>query len=374
MFFAFRKYLHLVRHYLLVRPERTPIGRIRRRFLLLLPLIELPTFICLLLDHLFFPSHRRLAIRQPVFVIGNPRSGTTLFHRLLSHDQEHFHSFRTWEILFPSILQQRVIAGLGRRDARRGGTLRRRIEAFEARRLGSFAKIHQIGLFLPEEDGKLLLHVLASPDLTWFFPPEEFGPLTRFDREIAPGLQQRILAFYAGCIRRHASVWGRDRQLLSKNPFFTGKIRALRQAFPDCRFVCLVRNPLETIPSTINMTRTIMKIPVGPNEMLDRAIYAQLKDYYLYALEQLSDMPAERCAFVTYDELVRAPDQVVTELYRRFGLDISPAFAAQLTAETCAVRERQSAHRYSLADTAITQAEILADLKPIFDRFGFQTK
>ena len=35
------------------------------------------------LDHLFYPRHRKQPIDRPIFIIGNPRSGTTFLHRLL---------------------------------------------------------------------------------------------------------------------------------------------------------------------------------------------------------------------------------------------------------------------------------------------------
>jgi len=34
------------------------------------------------LDHLFYPRHRKQAIDRPIFVMGNPRSGTTCPDRL----------------------------------------------------------------------------------------------------------------------------------------------------------------------------------------------------------------------------------------------------------------------------------------------------
>ena len=36
-----------------------------------------------LFDDLLFPGYRSQEVKQPVFIIGNPRSGTTFLHRLL---------------------------------------------------------------------------------------------------------------------------------------------------------------------------------------------------------------------------------------------------------------------------------------------------
>jgi hypothetical protein len=377
MFAVAAIYLRLAGRYLLGRPANAAdvrVCRARRRFLVAFPLFEIPTVVCLALDRIFFPSHARRPIRQPVFIIGNPRSGTTLFHRLLSRDRERFHCFRTWEIFAPSILQQRVAAWLGRRDARRGGRLRRRIEAAEARRFAGFAHIHRVGLFLPEEDGKVLIHVLASAFLTWFFPPREFGSLVRFDLDVPADRQRSILAFYAACVRRHAYAQGGARQLLSKNPMFTGMITALQRAFPDCKFVCLVRNPLDTIPSTISLSRALMGRNDQPDATIDRAIYAQLCFFYRHALDGLAALPPDRCVFVKYDELLRDPRQTVEGVYRQLGFATTSAFAAELAREETSIRTTRSEHRYSLDACAVTRDEIVADLRPVFDRFSFDTR
>src|ERR1041385_1528928 len=42
------------------------------------------------LDHLFFPEFKRQPVREPVFIVAPPRSGTTLTQKLMSLDQDRF--------------------------------------------------------------------------------------------------------------------------------------------------------------------------------------------------------------------------------------------------------------------------------------------
>src|SRR6201995_5278706 len=49
----------------------------------LLPVRQAISATTLGLDHLFYPRHRKQSIDRPIFIIGNPRSGTTFLHRLL---------------------------------------------------------------------------------------------------------------------------------------------------------------------------------------------------------------------------------------------------------------------------------------------------
>ena len=73
--------------------HETDPRRRRKLFSLLLlrvPLVAGINAICFALDPLLFPGLRRTEIREPVFVIGHGRSGTTHLHDLLYQDEERF--------------------------------------------------------------------------------------------------------------------------------------------------------------------------------------------------------------------------------------------------------------------------------------------
>ncbi len=80
-------------------------------------LIELINWIGLMLDAVFFSSYRSQKIREPVFIVGVMRSGTTFLHRLMARDEAHFTSMKHWEILFaPSIIQKKIFNAIGAAD------------------------------------------------------------------------------------------------------------------------------------------------------------------------------------------------------------------------------------------------------------------
>ena len=60
------------------------------------------------LDHLVYPRHRKQAIDRPIFIIGNPRSGTTFLHRLLLGAGD-MAAFELWEMLFPAITARKLL-------------------------------------------------------------------------------------------------------------------------------------------------------------------------------------------------------------------------------------------------------------------------
>ena len=92
--------------------------------------------VCFFLDRILFPGLRDVEVREPIFMVGHARSGTTLTHRLLSKDTDRFSSFLLYELYFPSLLQKKLIRAGARLDARLlGGFLERRVRAWEERLL-----------------------------------------------------------------------------------------------------------------------------------------------------------------------------------------------------------------------------------------------
>ena len=60
------------------------------KYTLTLPFIAF----CWVLDDLLFPDYRALTIRNPVFIVAQPRSATTFLHRTLAADNKSFFSIR----------------------------------------------------------------------------------------------------------------------------------------------------------------------------------------------------------------------------------------------------------------------------------------
>ena len=136
-----------------------------------IPLVAAFHALCMALDHVLFPGFRRCAVREPVFVIGHARSGTSLLHELLARDGERFSTFLTWELFLPAIVQKKLVRGLGRLDrAWLGGAVDRRIKAFEDRAFAKGREMHPMSLTRPEEDEFLFAASCASGVWVLLFP------------------------------------------------------------------------------------------------------------------------------------------------------------------------------------------------------------
>jgi hypothetical protein len=374
MYFDFPTYFKIIR--LVITDKPSP-----RRWLAhfsILSLLSLWAFLnalCLQLDRLLFPAYRKVWIEKPLFIVGNARSGTTLFHRLLCEDEERFVYFRTWEILFPSLLQKKAINALTSAARRFFPNPFRRLAAWEGRQLQSLKAMHPIGIDKPEEDEFLLLIPFASATLAVLFPYlDRLTELADFDGRPAP-VRRRIMQVYRECVARQLHLHGGDRTLVSKNPSFVSKLRSLAEEFPDAKFVYLIRNPFETIPSLLKLMRTVWEglgLDSSHIESSTRQLAMGCMRDYCYAMEVLAELPADRYAIVQYTELVADPKATVERVYQQLELSVSPAFEERLAAERSRQKRHQSFNVYSLEQFGISEAELTRELGPILERFGFR--
>ena len=380
MYFDFRTFFRLA-YLSFFKWQDTPLPLTFKRvvfltaFFTIFPLVQLFNGICFLLDDIFFPNWRKTKITKPIFIVGNPRSGTTFIHRVMARDEDRFFCFRTWELIFPAIIQKKALSLLGRIDRLAGSILSKRTKRKEQEFFNNFNRIHRIGLFSPEEDDKLLVHNFSFHGLIWFFPFDELSRFHHFDQLVKPKDRKRIMTFYKNCLKRQAFFKGADRHLLSKNPVSSLKIDSLYEYFPDCRIIYMVRNPLEVVPSTINMAHEIWS-RTGKMEggyPFQSKVYDTVKLFYNYPLSRLAQAPQYSYTMVKYEDLVRHPSQVIQAVCLHLGFQITPQFQKILEEEEERARGYISSHVYSLDQFQIPREQIISDLDHVFKRFNFST-
>src|SRR5262249_38697202 len=123
-----------------------------------------------LLDHLLFPGFKKQELKEPVFIIAPPRSGTTLVQNLLSYDDNRFVHLKMYQTIFPAVCFQKLFDWIGAIDAQLGKPLSRLLGWFEKRWFGGWDEMHKMRLNQPEEDDALFLYAFASEAIFMLFP------------------------------------------------------------------------------------------------------------------------------------------------------------------------------------------------------------
>lgn len=314
---------------------------------------------------------RAIEVRRPLFLVGPPRCGTTRLFRLLAADEARFTSFKAWQLLLPSLLEQRAARGLARLDAASGGPLRRRLDEHQRRRFQEFDRIHLTRLAEPEEDEFLFMYPFASELWALGLPvPEALLEYRHFDR-LPEARRAALMRYYEGCVRRHLAFDGGGRQLLSKNTVFCNKLGSVAQTFPDAIFVLLVRHPCESVPSLLSLIEAMRAgMRVGRVIDQDRIVDFGL-DCYRNGLDAIEAMPAHRRLLVRYEELVRSPRALVERIYRHFDLPLTPETAARLAHEEQAAARYESQHGYARERPGLSQAQLARRASDVIARLGY---
>ena len=329
----------------------------------------------LLLDDLIYPDYEDIKIKEPVFIIGNPRSGTTFLQRLLARDTKTFLSMRTWEIFgAPSILMRRFVRNILRIGRTIGVPITRRIRRMEKLWKESDA-IHRLKLRSPEEDDLLLIHIFSTIRI-WSYAAmlKEAHPYIYYDEMISSKDKKRIMDFYEGCIQRHYYYHGGPkRHYLSKNPNFTPAIDTLLSKYPDAKFIYLIRNPLNAVPSHLSLKEREWQMLGSPLEdyACREFILEASEHWYKYPMSVLKNLPDDQKIIVKFEDLIKDAELVVKQIYDRFGFSISETFDSILNYETDRARNHQSKHTYSLDEMGLTREQIMTRYKDVFSEFDY---
>ncbi len=327
------------------------------------------------LDELFHPEHRDQKIDRPVFVFANPRSGTTLVHRLISMDDEVFTTIKLYQTIFPSVTATRTFKRLVEvAQTSVGGVLNRVYEFFNNPLESRWTEVHHLSLDQPEEDVCTLLWSLQSPALGLLFPfMDDLQSQTWLDRQ-SPEQRAAFMDSYESTLKRHVYEAG-GKRFLNKNVFFTPSVRSMYERFPDAAFVYLIRNPIDGLPSFLNMFYQAWKAhspSIRPDGEEIQALKRLGYDYYRYALECRREIPKNQFIVIRYEDLVRDPKSTILGLYGRLDMPVSEAFEAKLDEAIKVHRDWESSRDFGLDFFGVTPEEVYSELRDVFEEFGYE--
>ena len=306
-------------------------------------------------DREIYPEIGRQEIREPLFIVGLPRSGTTLLHILLAADPSH-RAPLTWEVMSPSPPTSKDRDQRIRQATRNLAMLRWLAPTFES--------VHATGAELPQECVSLMSPTFMSDQFDtmynvpsyreWFFN-QDLRPAYEFHRRSLQQLQ----------FRKSAERW------VLKAPAHMFAAPTLLSTYPDARFVQIHRDPIgavASVSSLVTILRRVFSDDVDPIQIGRDAMtyWAQALKTFLSVRDQL---PAERVCDLRYDDVRRDPIAAARCVYQHFGWSLSSeieqrmrAVLAQQSSQTNGV------HRY---DSAYFRLDDMNGFAEYCERFGF---
>ena len=299
-------------------------------------------------------------IREPLFIVGLPRSGTTLLHTLLAADPEHRVPL-TWEVMTPS--------------PPTGDNERRRIQRATQRcnclnwLAPTFRHVHAVGAELPQECVGLMTPSFMSDQFdTMYYVPSYRAWFFRQDLLPAYEYHRRFLQHLQ--FRRGARRW------ILKAPTHMSALPTLLSVYPDALFVQTHRAPLEamaSVSSLITILRRVFSDAVDPFMVCRDAIqyWSQTLDTFLQERDRL---PRKRICDLDFLEIRRDPIAAIRRIYQHFGWLLSPEAEQRMRAVLARQpREQYGNHRYDLSQFGFDPAEAARAFAAYCEQFGFSS-
>jgi hypothetical protein len=303
-------------------------------------------------------------IRQPLFVTGLPRTGTTLLHGLLAVDPAH-RAALNWEMLLPSPPPDRAHY----RTDRRIELAERQIRWFQ-RLTPEFRRIHPVGARLPEECLIITSHSFMSFQFqTSHYVPSYQAWLESQDLRPAYQVHRHFL--------QHLQWHGPRGRWILKAPAHLFGIDALLAVYPDAGVVFTHRDPLEVVPSLTSMhtvLRSTFSDGVDPLA-IGSEVSRRWADGITRAL-RARDAAARPDRFfdVQYTDLVRDPMSAVRRIYAHFDMPLTaPAEERMRRFLAQHPKDKHGRHQYSLQQFGFDAGEERQRYRAYCERFGLGT-
>jgi hypothetical protein len=284
-------------------------------------------------------------VRAPIFVLGLPRTGTSILHELLAQDPENRVPM-TWEVMWPWPAPERATFDTDPRIAR----AERHFAGID-RMLPEFKRMHPMGARFPQECVALMAHDFASmlfhtthrvPSYQAWLDGIDWRPVYASHRR-----QLQYLQWHAPATR-----W------VLKSPGHLWTLDALVAEYPDARIVQTHRDPLRVVASLASLVsylRGMASDRVDPRE-IGADWTARLAAGLTHTMEVRGRglVPAARVFDVQFREFVGHEIATVRRLYAHFGLALSAEAEARMRAFLAAnPRDKHGTHRYALADAGL---------------------
>ena len=302
-----------------------------------------------------FRQHPEIAeqpIERPIFVVGPPRSGTTIFHDLLAMDPGNRVPL-SWETCYPLPPPESATFRTDARIAQVQADLDR-----VDRLIPEFKTMHPMGAERAQECVAITSHDLASMVYQTQFD------VPTYDRWVLEHDMKSALQWH----RRFLQVlqWKAPGERWAlKSPQHLWHLQHVHREYPDALFVQTHRDPVRVLVSISSLVATLRRLAS------DDVSLPRVAEYYAQALAKGYDntvayrrsgnLPESQVVDLYFHDFIADQVGTVRRAYEHFGLELSdPAAAAMHAFLDDNPADKHGTHLYSFADIGIDEREARA--------------
>lgn len=324
----------------------------------------------LLTDRLrFFDDRKRYpladeTIDRPMFATGEPRSGTTLCHALMSVDPDA-RALRFWEVMHPSP-PPGTVSGPDPRIPQ-CDTEWREINAKMPKWLHCHPYNDMLGNGLPEDERTWGFDFrVMTPTAWWRVPMQHLSMGLPTDAPAQYRIHKAMLQSFQ--YNRPAKYW-------VLKGFHGPRLQAFFEAYPDATLVWLHRDPVQVIASSTMMMADIMDGIVGPIDLAAETRMHLARTRASIANTMSNPLVADpRIHHVRYRDFVADPVATIRTYYDFANRPFTPQAESAMRAYLAANKgDRHGKFSYStslLTDIGEDLDALNEEFAPFRERFG----
>jgi len=306
-------------------------------------------------------------VKEPLFIMGLARSGTSILHELLAQDPE-LRPLESWEARYPCPPPD---------DASYENDPRVKRGHFEQtlwpRLVPAYKAMHEMGGRIPTECGDLLCNAFIGDRLPALHQvPTYAAAAAQADMLPAYKIHKQILQILQW--KRTPKRW------LLKAPAHMNWIDTLLQVYPDAKIVQTHRDPLQVMGSTVSLISAIMwmrsdkldpelvKLAFGP-------AYYEPQLYRVMELRERGLPPAGQIIDVRFQDVMKDHFSAIRTIYEHFGWEYTDT-AERLMRTYLAQKPRGKfgKHFYDFNDLGLDLATERARYAKYQEHFGVESE
>ena len=296
-----------------------------------------------------FPEILDQEIIAPIVIVGLPRTGSTMTHRLLASDPNHT-AMLWWEGRYPALL-----------PGEKRGDIEARMELGKAEVDAVVAAspealdIHPWDYKGADEEILLLEHNFLST------VPESFMALPSYSKWIEE--QDHTLAYEDLKKFIQYLQWqnpGREKKRwVLKSPHHLGFIDKMISVFPDAKIIQTHRDPIKTVPSFCSMCANLFE-PLTTN--FDKVFigkhWSNKLTRALNHCMNISEQHPDNFLDLEFLNMIKDPIDEMKKIYEFIGESFGEKTEVAMEAWREENKHEMGAHKYSLEEYDLTESQI----------------
>jgi hypothetical protein len=304
-------------------------------------------------------------ITAPIFIVGQPRTGTTILYDLLAQDPE-LRAPLTWEVDAPCPVPQPETYHNDPRIAQTQAS----IELSE-QIVPGFLAFHPMGALVGQE----CVRITAS----------EFTSMIYTVQYRLPNYYRWLLydADHTGAYRYHRIFLqhlqsGVPGQWVLKSPAHLWQLDKLLAEYPDALIVQTHRDPLNVISSIAALTHHLRRM--GSDESNIAECAAQSYEEITVGLERgmasrgSGVVPDRQTIDVQFSDFMNDPWTTIKDIYDKLGRELKPDTAQKMRDFLAEHPSDGGRGRYTWSDTGLDAGEVRERVRPYQERYGVPTE